>query len=56
MSMSLEIMKSYLCLSTSHKIWSALSKAFHDRSDELLVFSLHQKAFTTKQNGRPLSL
>ncbi|KAJ0078865.1 hypothetical protein Patl1_23807 [Pistacia atlantica] len=49
-------MKCYLRLSIACKIWSALSKAFYDGSDELLVFSLHQKAFTTKQNGRSLSV
>ncbi|KAJ0077858.1 hypothetical protein Patl1_36677 [Pistacia atlantica] len=51
MFMSPKIMKHYLCLSTAHKIWSALSKAFYDGSDELLVFLLHQKAFTAKQKG-----
>ncbi|KAJ0092972.1 hypothetical protein Patl1_25000 [Pistacia atlantica] len=56
MSMSPEIMKRYLRLSTAREIWSALSKAFYDGSDELLVFSLHQKAFTAKQNGRSLSV
>ncbi|KAJ0091883.1 hypothetical protein Patl1_25776 [Pistacia atlantica] len=56
MSMSPKIMKRYLRLSTACEIWSALSKAFYDGSDELLVFSLHQKAFIVKQNGRPLSV
>ncbi|KAJ0098876.1 hypothetical protein Patl1_21009 [Pistacia atlantica] len=56
MSMSPEIMKHCLCLSPAHEIWSALSKAFCDGSDKLLVFSLHQRAFTTKQKGRPHSL
>ncbi|KAJ0080444.1 hypothetical protein Patl1_24132 [Pistacia atlantica] len=49
-------MKHYLRLSTACEIWCALSKVFYDESDELLVFSLHQKAFTAKQNGRPLSV
>ena len=48
MSMSLEIMKRYLRLPTTQEIWSALSKAFYDRSDELQVFTLNQKAFTAK--------
>ncbi|KAJ0083936.1 hypothetical protein Patl1_30419 [Pistacia atlantica] len=56
MSMSPEIMKRYLRLSTAREIWSALSKAFYDGSDELLVFFLHQKAFIAKQNGRSLSV
>ena len=55
MSMSLEIMKRYLRLPTAQEIWSALSKAFYDGSDELQVFTLNQKAFTAKQNGRSLS-
>jgi hypothetical protein len=46
MSMMPEIMKRYLRLSTAHEIWSALSKAFYDGSDELQVFVLNQKAFT----------
>ncbi|KAH9678583.1 retrovirus-related pol polyprotein from transposon RE1 [Citrus sinensis] len=33
----------------------ALSKVFYDGSDELQVFTLNQKAFSTKQNGQPLS-
>ena len=48
MSMSLEIMKPYLHLPTAQEIWSALSKAFYDGSDELQVFTLNQKAFTVK--------
>ncbi|KAF2283126.1 hypothetical protein GH714_043456 [Hevea brasiliensis] len=48
MSMTLEIMKRYLRLSTAHEIWSALSKAFYDGSDELQVFGLNQKAFIAK--------
>ena len=50
-----EIMKRYLRLPTAYEIWSALSKAFYDGSDELQVFSLNQKAFTAKQNGKSLS-
>ncbi|KAJ9542398.1 hypothetical protein OSB04_028904 [Centaurea solstitialis] len=46
MSMKPEIMKRYLRLSTAYKIWTTLSKAFCDGSDEL------QKAFTSKQNGK----
>jgi len=48
-------MKRYLCLATAREIWSALSKAFYDGSDELQVFTLNQKAFTAKQSGRSLS-
>ncbi|RVX01324.1 Retrovirus-related Pol polyprotein from transposon RE1 [Vitis vinifera] len=54
MSMSPEIMKHYLHLPTAQEIWSALSKAFYDGSDELQVFTLNQKAFTAKQNSRSL--
>ncbi|RVW80923.1 hypothetical protein CK203_037347 [Vitis vinifera] len=50
-----EIMKRYLHLPTAQEIWSALSKAFYDGSDELQVFTLNQKAFTAKQSGRSLS-
>ncbi|KAG8387202.1 hypothetical protein BUALT_Bualt03G0228700 [Buddleja alternifolia] len=55
MSMSPEIMKRYLRLPTAREIWNALSKAFYDGSDELQVFALNQKAFTTKQNEKSLS-
>ncbi|XP_048229580.1 uncharacterized protein LOC125370043 [Ricinus communis] len=55
MSMSPEIMKRYLRLSTAHEIWTALSKAFYDGSDELQLFALNQKAFAAKQNKRSLS-
>ena len=55
MSISLEIMKRYLCLPTAQEIWSALSKAFYDGSDELQVFSLNKKAFTAKQSSKSLS-
>eukprot|EP00261_Vitis_vinifera_P020257 XP_010651036.1 PREDICTED: uncharacterized protein LOC104879551 [Vitis vinifera] len=50
-----KIMKRYLRLPTAQEIWSALSKVFYDGSDELQVFTLNQKAFTAKQNGRSLS-
>lgn len=56
MSMSPEIMKRYLCLSTAYAIWDALSKAFYDGSDELQIFTLNQKAFSARQNGKILSL
>ncbi|KAL3523631.1 hypothetical protein ACH5RR_016465 [Cinchona calisaya] len=55
MSMTPEIMKQYLCLLTVHKIWSALSKAFYDGSDELQIFALNQKTFISKQSGKSLS-
>ena len=55
MSMTPEIMKRYLRLSTAYEIWSAVSKAFYDGSDELQVFTLNQKAFTAKQSGKSLS-
>ena len=48
MSISLEIMKRYLRLPTTQEIWSALSKAFYDGSDELQVFTLNQRAFAAK--------
>ncbi|KAB5531840.1 hypothetical protein DKX38_018510 [Salix brachista] len=48
MSMTPEIMKRYLRLPTSYEIWSALSKAFYDGSDELQVFALSQKAQSSK--------
>ena len=56
MSMSLEIMKRYICLPTTRDIWKALSKAFNDGADELQVFTLNQRAFFAKQNGKPLSI
>lgn len=55
MSMKPKIMKRYLRLPIAHEIWNALSKVFYDGSDELQVFSLNQKAFTSKQNGKSLS-
>ena len=54
MSMSPEIMKRYICLPTARDICKALSKAFYDGEDELQVFTLNQRAFSAKQNGRPL--
>jgi hypothetical protein len=54
-SMSPEIMKRYLRLLTAREIWSALAKAFYDRANESQLFTLNQRAFSTKQVGRPLS-
>ena len=54
-SMSPEIMKRYLRLRTAREIWNALAKAFYDGSDESQIFALNQRAFSTKQVGRPLS-
>ncbi|XP_068636961.1 uncharacterized protein [Aristolochia californica] len=54
-SMSPDIMKRYIRLRTAREIWSALEKAFYDGSDESQLFSLNQRAFSTKQTGRPLS-
>ncbi|KAB5538145.1 hypothetical protein DKX38_015678 [Salix brachista] len=54
-SMSPEIMKRYLRLPTAHGIWTALAKAFYDGADESQLFSLNQRAFSTKQVGRPIS-
>lgn len=56
MSMSPDIMRRYLRLPTAHSIWTALSTAFYDGSDELQVFTLNQKAFSARQNGRILSM
>ena len=56
MSMSPEIMKQYIRLPTTRDIWKALSKAFYDGADELQVFTLNQRVFSAKQNGRPLSI
>ncbi|XP_073297179.1 uncharacterized protein [Primulina huaijiensis] len=56
MSMSPDIMKRYLRIPTAREIWSTLSKVFYDGSDEMQVFSLHQKAFSAKQGDTPLSL
>lgn len=56
MSMSPDIMKRYIRLTTARDIWKALSKAFYDGADELQVFTLNQKAFSAKQNSRPLSV
>lgn len=55
-SMKPEIMKRYLRLRTAREIWKALAKAFYDGSDETQVFALNQRAFSTKQNGRSLSI
>jgi hypothetical protein len=54
-SMSPEIMKRYLRLPTAREIWTALAKAFYDGADESQLFALNQRAFSTKQVGRPLS-
>ena len=52
MSMSPKIIRHYLCLPTTYEIQDVLSKAFYDGSDELQVFSLNQKSFSTKQNEK----
>ena len=56
MSMTPDIMKRYLRIPTAREIWSALSKAFYDGSDEMHVYSLHQKAFSAKQSAKSLSV
>ncbi|XP_026450554.1 uncharacterized protein LOC113350634 [Papaver somniferum] len=56
MSMSPEIMKRYIWLPTAREIWDALSKAFYNRDDEMQVFTLNRRAFSSKQNGRALSI
>ncbi|XP_068645202.1 uncharacterized protein [Aristolochia californica] len=53
--MSPDIMKLYIRLRTTREIWNALEKFFYDGSDESQLFSLNQRAFSTKQTGRPLS-
>ena len=53
--MSPDIMKRYIRLRIVREIWNALSKAFYDGSDESQLFALNQRAFSTKQVGRPLS-
>ena len=50
-----EIMKCYLRLPIAHEISIVLAKAFYDRADELQLFALNQRAFSTKQVGRHLS-
>ena len=56
MSMSPEIMKRYIRIPTAQDIWKALFKSFYDGANELQVFTLNQRAFFAKQNGRPLSV
>ena len=41
MSMSLDIMKRYLRVPTTHEIWNALSTTFYDGNDEMHIYSLH---------------
>lgn len=48
MLMSPKIMKRYVQLPTTCKIWSVLSKALYDWSNEIQVFALNQKAFSAK--------
>ena len=48
-------MKRYLRLPTAQEIWSALSKAFYNGSDELQVFTLNKNAFNAKQSGKSFS-
>ena len=45
---------SHLRLPIVQEIWSALSKAFYDGSDEFQVFTLNRRAFAAKQSGKPL--
>ena len=53
-SMTLEIMKRYLCLRTAREIWSALDKAFYDGLDKTQIFALNQRAFSIQQSGQSL--
>ncbi|CAJ2669981.1 unnamed protein product [Trifolium pratense] len=56
MAMTPDIMKRYIRLKSDRDIWKALSKAFYDGADELQVFTLNQRAFSAKQNGKSLSV
>lgn len=50
--MSLQIMKRSIRLRIAREIWIVLAKAFYDGSDESKIFTLNQRAFSTKQGGR----
>ncbi|KAM1014497.1 hypothetical protein ACFX2C_044479 [Malus domestica] len=54
-AMKSEIMKCYICLSTSKEIWDALKTAYFDENDKARIYSLNQKASRLRQNGRPLA-
>ncbi|CAJ2665900.1 unnamed protein product [Trifolium pratense] len=56
MAMTPDIMKRYIRLKSARDILKALSKAFYDGADELQVFTLNQRAFSAKQNGKSLSV
>lgn len=48
-------MKQYLQLKTAREIQTTLAKAFYDGLDETRIFTLHPRAFSLEQSGRPLS-
>ncbi|KAJ0080043.1 hypothetical protein Patl1_23846 [Pistacia atlantica] len=56
MSMSPEIMKRYLCLSTTREIWSALSKAFYDGSDGYFSSYTRKPLMLNKMEGHSQSI
>lgn len=55
MAMNPKIMKWYMHKPTSCAIQSALLKAFYDKGNELRVFTLNQKAFSTKQGWKSIT-
>lgn len=48
MSMAPKIMKHDLHLKIAREIWSGLAKEFYDGTDDVQVFFLYEKAFSTK--------
>lgn len=49
-------MQQFIHLQTAKEIWEAVAKMFYDGSDETQIFELNRRSFTTRQNGRSLSL
>lgn len=54
-SVSTTLMNMYVFLETIKEAWDSLEAMYTDKSDEIPIFKLHRKCFSTKQNGRSLA-
>ena len=51
-----ELMKRHIRLPTAAAIWRTLKTAFVDEKNGVKIYTLNQKAFRLRQNGRPISI
>ncbi|KAF9672244.1 hypothetical protein SADUNF_Sadunf11G0020800 [Salix dunnii] len=55
-AMKPELMKRHIRLPTAAAIWRTLKTAFVDEKNGVKIYTLNQKAFHLRQNGRPISI